>query len=192
MTDAPSFLVVVGGSWGGTAAVSTLLGRLTDACRAAIVIALHRAPTTDDKVLVGSLQRHSVLPVVEAEDKLPLAAGHVVLAPADYHVLIEQDHVALSTEAPVRFSRPSIDVLFESAAESWGDRVAAVVLTGANDDGARGVVAVKAAGGMAFVQDPATAERTEMPAAAIATGAVDRVLPVAAIAAAVDTLGATP
>ena len=185
-------IAVVGGSWGGSAAVSDLLSHLTPACRLSVVVALHRGVTqssaTQD-VLVNSLQRHSRLPVVEAEDKTELEAGCVYVAPSDYHVLIEDHHVALTTEAPVRFSRPSIDVLFESAADAYAEKVAAVLLTGANDDGARGLKAVRDRGGITFVQDPQTAERREMPEAAIATGAVDRVLPVTAIAAAIESLG---
>jgi two-component system chemotaxis response regulator CheB len=183
-------LAVVGASWGGSAAVSLLLSHLTDACRLPVVVALHRgvSASTED-VLVNSLQRHCVLPVVEAEDKTLLTPGQVLLAPSDYHLLIEDDHVALTTDAPVRYSRPSIDVLFESAADAYADRLAAVILTGANDDGARGLAVVKERGGRTFVQDPVTAERREMPDAAIATGAVDRILPVPAIAAALESLG---
>ena len=107
----------------------------------------------------------------------------------DYHLLVDEGELALSLDGPVRFSRPSIDVLFESAAVSYGERVVAVVLTGANDDGRRGAVAVKEAGGLVYVQDPASAERTEMPESVIASGAVDRVLPVLAIAAVLNQLG---
>lgn len=185
-------IAVIGGSWGGAAAVSALLSHLTPACRLQVVVALHRgaaAPSETQDVLVNALQRHSALPVAEAEDKTELQEGRVLVAPSDYHLLIEDSHVALTTEAPIRFSRPSIDVLFESAADAYGERVAAVLLTGANDDGARGLVAVKERGGITFVQDPKTAERCEMPEAAIATGAVDRILPVPAIAAALESLG---
>jgi two-component system chemotaxis response regulator CheB len=183
---------VVGGSWGGAAAVSDLLSHLSPACTLPLVIALHRGTTITDDVLTRALQKACPLPVAEAADKSPLEPGKVLLAPADYHVMIEDDHVALTTEAPVRFSRPSIDVLFESAADAYGERVVAVLLTGANDDGARGLVAVKRRGGRTFAQEPTTAERRTMPDAAIATGAVDRVLPVPAIAAALESLGARP
>ena len=188
-------IAVIGGSWGGSAAVSDLLSHLTAACKLPVVVALHRgigSTSATHDVLVNSLQRRSALPVVEAEDKTELEGGRVLVAPSDYHLLIEDHHVALTTEAPVRFSRPSIDVLFESAADAYGSGVAAVLLTGANDDGARGLVAVKQRGGITFVQDPQTAVRREMPEAAIATGAVDRVLPVPAIAAALESLGKRP
>ena len=180
-------LAAIGGSWGGTNAVAALLQALPDDFRLPVVLALHRSPSSDG-TLVAALQRHTRLQVVEAEDKMALEPGVLVIAPADYHLLVEDGHLALSLDAPVRFSRPSIDVLFESAAEAYGERLVAVLLTGANDDGARGIVAVKQRGGRTYAQDPATAERPEMPAAAIATGAVDRVLPVRAIAAALGTL----
>ncbi len=111
------------------------------------------------------------MPVEEAEDKLEIGPGRVYLAPPDYHLLVEPDGFALSVDERVQSSRPSIDV-----------RALAVVLTGANADGAAGVVAIKQRGGTTFAQDPASAERPEMPAAAIASGAVDHVLSLAGIA----------
>ena len=135
------------------------------------------------------MQSKTRLPVREAEDKDLIEPGHVYVAPADYHLLVDDGHFGLTLEGPVRFSRPSIDVLFESAAESYGNRVIAVVLTGANDDGCRGALAVKDAGGLVLAQDPATAERPEMPEGVIGTGAVDEVLPVAKIADVLNRLG---
>ena len=125
----------------------------------------------------------------EVDDKLPIEPSRVYLAPPDYHLLVERGHFSLSIEAPVRFSRPSIDVLFESAADAYGGRLVAVVLTGSNDDGRRGLCRVKEAGGMVLVQDPATAERREMPDAAIATGLADEVLPIPALASKLNELG---
>ena len=116
-------------------------------------------------------------------------AGRVYLAPRDYHLLVERGHFALSTEAPVYFARPSIDVLFESAADAYGEGVVGVVLTGANGDGARGLARIKAAGGLAVVQEPATARAPEMPSAAIEAADVDRVLPLPEIAAFLNGLG---
>lgn len=124
------------------------------------------------------------LKVREAEDKSPIEAGTVTIASADYHLLIDGGCYALSTERPVRWARPSIDVLFESAVNVLGAGVVAVVLTGANDDGARGAACVKAAGGVVLVEDPTTAEAATMPLAAIAASEVDRVLPIEEIAAA--------
>jgi two-component system chemotaxis response regulator CheB len=123
------------------------------------------------------------LPLREVEDKDVIEAGHVYLAPPDYHVIVEPGHLSLSLGERVQFSRPSIDVLFESAAVAYGPAVAAVVLTGANNDGTAGIEAVKRAGGITIVQDPSTAESRTMPEAAIASGAADKVLPLSEIAA---------
>jgi len=124
------------------------------------------------------LQRQTGWIVRDAEDKDRLASSTVYLAPAGYHLLVEEaGHLALSTEGPVRFARPSIDVLFESAAAAYRTGVVGVVLTGTNDDGAAGLAAIVARGGHAVVQDPATAERPAMPLAALATGINAAVLP---------------
>jgi two-component system, chemotaxis family, protein-glutamate methylesterase/glutaminase len=174
-------LVVVGGSWGGMRAVEELLDGLGDEVPAAIVVALHRGPT-DDPRLARLLQRHTALPVREAEDKDALRPGHVYVAPADYHTLVEADGtLGLSTEERVRYARPSIDVLFRSAADAYRERCVGVVLSGANDDGADGLRRIKELGGVTVVQEPGTAERSEMPAAAIAAADADAVLPLAEI-----------
>jgi len=182
-------VVVVGASWGGLHAVGDLLSELDGRCSLAVVIAQHRSADSSAEGYVQWVQQRCPLPVVEAEDKRPLEPGHVYVAPSDYHLLVDEGQLALSLEGAVRFSRPSIDVLFESAAESYGDRVVAVVLTGANDDGCRGALAVKDAGGTVLVQDPASAERPEMPASVIASGAVDQVLAIPEIARALNELG---
>ena len=161
-------LVVVGGSWGGMRAVEALLHGLGDDAPAAIVVALHRGPT-DDPRLARLLQRHTALPVREAEDKDELRPGRVYLAPADYHTLVEADGtLGLSTEERVRYARPSIDVLFRSAADAYRERCVGIVLSGANEDGADGLRRIKDLGGVAVVQEPGSAERSEMPVAAIA------------------------
>jgi two-component system chemotaxis response regulator CheB len=170
-------LVVVGASWGGLRAVGTLLGGLGETCPAAIVVGQHRGAAGGER-LAPLLQRHTRLHVKEAEDKDELARDTVYLAPPDYHTLIETDGtIALSTEEHVRHARPSIDVLFRSAAEAYRDRCVGVVLTGANADGAEGLALIKRLGGVAVVQDPRTAERREMPSAAIAATEADIVLP---------------
>lgn len=183
-----SRLAVVGASWGGMDAVGRLVAALEAANTFAIAVAQHRSPDAD-ATLLRYLEQRSPLPVVEVEDKTPIEPGHVYLAPPDYHLFVEPGSFALSTEGAVRFSRPSIDLLFESAAESYGSGVVAIVLTGANDDGCRGVVAVKDAGGVTIAQDPAEAERPEMPNGAIGSGAVDLVLPIGAIADTLNQLG---
>lgn len=181
-------LVVVGGSWGGLDAVGCIVSGLDEGCNVALAVALHRAVNSPEGALVSYIQARCVLPVVEAEDKEVVEPGKVYLAPADYHLLAEPGRFALSVDAPVLYSRPSIDVLFESAADAYGEESVGVILTGANDDGCRGLREVKRRGGMTVVQDPTTAVRREMPEAAIATGAVDKVLALDQIAAILNTL----
>ena len=168
MTDAPGVgydLVVVGTSWGGLAALKTLVGALPVSFRMAVTLVQHRHKDSDH-VLRALLQECSHLIVCEVEDKMPIEEGHIYVAPPDYHTLVEPGHYALSTEAPVRFSRPSIDVTFNSAADAYGHRVVGVVLTGANQDGATGLQRISELGGLAIIQDPKTAESATMPAAA--------------------------
>lgn len=170
-------LLVIGASWGGLRAVGAVLEGLGDESPAAIVVAQHRGPASGAR-LAQLLQRQTRLPVREAEDKDELTPGTVYLAAPDYHTLIEFDGtIALSTEEHVRHARPSIDVLFRSAAEAYRERCVGVVLTGANEDGAEGLALIKDLGGVAVVQDPRTAERREMPSAAIEATNADIVLP---------------
>jgi two-component system chemotaxis response regulator CheB len=182
MHGAPSQVVVLGASLGGLSAIPVILGALPRDFRNPVVIVQHRAILSDDAGLVEALQRGCPLMVREVEDKDRLTAGRVYLAPADYHLLIEGDHLTLSTEARVLHARPSIDVLFDSAAESHAERVVAVILTGASRDGVVGAQKVKERGGIVIVQDPAGAECRVMPSAAIAGVTVDRVLPLEQIA----------
>ncbi len=119
----------------------------------------------------------------DPDDKTPLENDHVYIGPPDYHVLVEEGILALSTDAPVQFARPSIDVLFVSAADAYGDRAIGIVLTGASADGAAGLARIKERGGVAIVQDPATSERRTMPDAALALTAADAVLPLEEIPA---------
>ena len=160
-------LVAMGASWGGLHAVETVLGALPADFGAPVVIAQHRQSSSNDNILVRLLDARCALTVCEAEDKQELDPGTVIVAPPDYHLLVETGSVALSVDAPLNFSRPSIDILFSSAADAYGDRVAGVVLTGANADGALGLSQIAERGGTAIVQDPETAERREMPEAAL-------------------------
>jgi two-component system chemotaxis response regulator CheB len=170
-------LVVIGASWGGLHAVGTVLDGLGDTSNAAFVVAQHRGAGGGER-LAPLLQRRTRMSVREAEDKDTLTPGSIYLAPPDYHTLIEADGtIALSTEEAVRHARPSIDVLFRSAAEAYRERCVGVVLTGANEDGADGLALIKSLGGVAVVQDPRTAERVEMPSAAIEATNADLVLP---------------
>ena len=171
-------LIAVGTSLGGLNALSTLLASLPPGLPVPIAIVQHRTTHADGSGLAKLLQEQTRLTVIEAEDKMPMAGGTVYLAPPDYHLLVEAPGLlALSTDAPVRSARPSIDVLFESAADAYGRRLLAVLLTGASADGADGLAAVKARGGRAIVEDPETAECRTMPAAGLAATAVDYVLP---------------
>jgi two-component system, chemotaxis family, protein-glutamate methylesterase/glutaminase len=170
-------LVAMGASWGGLHAIETVLSRLPDGFRTPIAIAQHRGAGLGSGALPRMLSLRSGVEVREAGDKDPVEPGGVYLAPPDYHLLVDPGGFALSTEEHVQHSRPSIDVLFDSAADTYGERLIGVILTGANDDGAYGLRRVKRRGGVTIVQDPATAERRDMPDAAIATGAADHVLP---------------
>ena len=181
-------LVAIGTSWGGLEALGRLLGGLRPGFSAPIVVVQHRGPSAAEGAMRHYLAERCPLTVVDAEDKDRLAAGHVYLAPPDYHLLVDVGSVALSLDAPVAYSRPSVDVLFESAAESYGPDLVAVVLTGANADGSRGAVKVAEAGGRVLVQDPEEAERPEMPAAAIATGVVHEVLTLEGLASRLDEM----
>jgi two-component system chemotaxis response regulator CheB len=158
-------LVVVGTSWGGLAALRTLVAGLPDSFQMAVTLVQHRHKDSDH-LLRTLLQERSSLEVCEVEDKMPLQHGRIYVAPPDYHTLVEPGHFALSTDAPVRYSRPSIDVTFSSAADSYAHRTVGVVLTGANADGADGLRRISDRGGLALVQDPDSAESRLMPAAA--------------------------
>ncbi len=174
--------VTIGTSAGGIEALGVLLPALQSTCPAAIFVVIH-LPRDRPSLLRNLFVPKCALPVTEAEDKLPVEGGRIYFAPPDYHLLIEPGidgeptRCALSVDDPVRYSRPSIDVLFESAAEHYADRLMGVILTGANDDGARGLEAVARAGGITVVQDPATAMVDALPAAAVRTGFAQHVLP---------------
>jgi two-component system chemotaxis response regulator CheB len=171
-------LIVIGTSWGGLDAVSRLLGGLHDDVRQPIVVAQHRSAESEEGGLARLLSHHTRRVVSDPDDKTPLERDHVYVAPPDYHVLVENGHLALSTEGPVQYARPSIDVLFESVADAYAERAVGIVLTGANEDGARGLALIKRRGGVAIVQDPSTSERRAMPDAALAATSADAVLPI--------------
>jgi two-component system chemotaxis response regulator CheB len=170
-------VIAIGASWGGLLAVGTLLEGIPHELDQAIVVAQHRSADSSRGVLASLLQRHISRPVSEPGDKQAIEPRQVYIAPADYHLLVERGHFALSVDARVQFARPSIDVLFESVAVAYRDRAIGIVLTGANEDGAAGLAAIKRNGGVSIVQDPHTAERRTMPDAAIAGSLADAVLP---------------
>ncbi|MDQ3081605.1 MAG: chemotaxis protein CheB [Gemmatimonadota bacterium] len=158
-------IAVVGASWGGLAAISQLLAALPAGFAIPLAVVQHRSRHADN-LLAALLQDITALRVVDVEDKEPLEPGSVYIAPANYHMLVENGHLSLSTDPQVRFSRPSIDVTFISAADTYQSKTLGIVLTGANDDGARGLEHIVKLGGRAIVQDPATAESPTMPSAA--------------------------
>jgi two-component system chemotaxis response regulator CheB len=180
-------LIVAGASLGGFNALATLLGALPENFPLPLAVVQHRSIDSDELLSI-LLRRTCQLPIAEVEDKQPILPGCVYIAPANYHLLVEKNHFALSVDERVQFARPSIDVLFESAADAYRDKVVAILLSGSNEDGAHGIARVKARGGLAIVQDPASAESARMPAAAIAGTAVDHVLPLAGIAELVNDL----
>ncbi|MFL5893781.1 MAG: chemotaxis protein CheB [Thermoleophilaceae bacterium] len=175
-------VVVVGASWGGLYALMDLLGALPTDFGAPVVVVQHRAPDADDSRLATVLGRFSALPVRDADDKQRLERGHVYLAPADYHVLVGDGVVELSTEELVHWSRPSVDVLFESAADAYGSDAVAVLLTGLGQDGAAGLMRVREAGGATIVQEPSSAMQGAMPQAGIDAGGAVEVMPLEEIA----------
>jgi two-component system chemotaxis response regulator CheB len=179
-------LIVIGASAGGVEALIVLLRALPPTLRAAVLIVLH-LPRDRRSVLADVFRPHCAVPVREAQDKDPVEPGTVYIAPADYHLLVDEARsLALSVDELVHFSRPSVDVLFEAAADVYGERTLAVLLTGGSDDGAAGLAAVRRAGGWTIVQDPRTARVPMMVEAALALGPVDLVLPLEGIA---DVLG---
>lgn len=177
-------LVAIGASYGGLYALMDLLGALTTDFPCPLVIVQHRSShDADEHRLAHVLSRYSALPVTDAEHGDELEPGHVYLAPADYHVMIEDGRCELTVDELVEYSRPSIDVLFESVARAYGPEVVGVLLTGFGRDGTRGMAAIRAAGGHTIAEDPETALQATMPRHAIEAGAASEVLTLDAIAA---------
>ena len=162
-----SRLIILGASRGGLHAIGAVLSALPAGFGVPVLVIQHRAEEEGGR-LEQLLDRCGPLTVREVDDKTPLSPGCVHLAPPGYHVLVEDGHLALSTEGRVSHSRPSLDVAFETAAEAFGPALIGVVLTGANEDGAAGLAAVRRRGGIGIVQDPDDSESPAMPAAALA------------------------
>ncbi|HZV92393.1 MAG TPA: chemotaxis protein CheB [Caldimonas sp.] len=181
--------VAIGASAGGVEALSVLLPALPAGLAMPVFVVLH-LPRERPSLLVDIFQPKCALPVREAEDKEPVEPGVVYIAPPDYHLLVDAGpRIALSADEPVHFSRPSIDVLFESAADIYADRLLAIVLTGANEDGAAGAAAVERAGGKVLVQDPDSAQASLMPASTIKRVGTAVVRDLAGLAALLASLG---
>ncbi len=179
--------LLVGASSGGVHAIGALLKGLAPAFKPSVVVVQHVAP--DHSSLAQVYARSAHVPVVEATARVRIEPRHVYVAPPGYHLLVEKsERFALSVDEKVRWSRPSIDVLFESAADVWGALAIGVILTGANDDGARGLAALRSRGGKAIVQQPEDAESPAMPRAALAAAGADFVLPLNEIAPCINHL----
>jgi two-component system, chemotaxis family, protein-glutamate methylesterase/glutaminase len=174
-------VIVMGTSWGGLSAMTKLLRGLPKTFPIPIVVVQHRGKDSE-KLLGQILQDATDLKVCEIEDKDQLCSGTVHLAPANYHVMLEPGYASLTIEEPVRFSRPSIDVTFTSAGDTYRTAAIGVVLTGANEDGARGLAHIVKRGGRALVQDPKTAEIPIMPQAAIKAVPTAEVVPLSKLA----------
>lgn len=183
--------VVVGASAGGIEALFALLGGLPADYPLPILVVLH-LPEHHDSKLAEVFAPRLALPVQEARAHAPVPRG-VSFAPSGYHLLVEADRTfSLSCEAPVLFSRPSIDVLMESCADAYGTRLAGILLTGASADGARGLARIRETGGLAAVQSPQEAQHPVMPGAAVAMADPQLVLPLAQLHALLLRLGARP
>ncbi|MCP4220628.1 MAG: chemotaxis protein CheB [bacterium] len=169
-------LVVIGASAGGLHALHRVLSALPDAYSLPVIIVQHLSPDSDG-YMVQYLNMNCLISVKEVEEKEEILPGVVYIAPPNYHVLVEEDEtLSLSVEDRVNFARPSIDVLFETAAEAYGARLVGIILTGANNDGSLGLKAVKENGGLTMVQDPKDATNDAMPLAAIECTKADHIL----------------
>ena len=181
--------IVIGASAGGVEALGLILPRLPAKFRPSLLIVLH-LPRERPSLLVEIYEKRCALPIREADDKEPIEPGTVYFAPPDYHMLVERNRqIALSTEEPVHFSRPSVDVLFESAADAFGSRLLGVILTGANEDGAAGLHAIHRAGGVTVVQQPDSAKVPLMVVSALQRNPADFVLSLPEIAELLKGLG---
>lgn len=167
MTPLPIEAVVMGSSAGAIESLSAILPALPRSFPTPILVVIH-LPAERDCRIVEIFQDRCVMEVCEAEDKMPLRPGVVYFAPADYHLLVEEDRrLSLSSDEPVHFSRPSIDVLFETAADAYEEQLLGVILSGANKDGAQGLRKIAERGGQTLVQEPQEAIADTMPLAAI-------------------------
>lgn len=168
--------IVIGVSSGGLKALKLIFSALPSGFATPIIVVQHIGPRSENswiKLLNGSC----IIPIKEADEKEKVVSGNIYIAPSNYHLLIEKDRsFSLTIDERVNFARPSIDVLFESAAEAYKEKLIGIILTGANSDGTKGVKRIKECGGLVIVQDPATAESSYMPASAIAAIQPDHIL----------------
>ena len=169
-------LVCIGASWGGLEAIGRVLADLPAEIDLPIAIAQHRHPDSHEGALAELLQAQTDRPVLDVEDKMPIEPRRVYIAPPNYHLLVERGSFALSVDDRIKFARPSIDVLFETAADAYGRGVIGIVLTGMGKDGARGLKEIRKRGGHTLAQDEASCVVFGMPKEAVELGAAELVL----------------
>lgn len=187
----PADLIVIGASAGGVEAVGQLLAAVPNDFPFAVLIVLH-LPPEGPNALAAIFSRKCARPVKEAEDKETIVPGTMYVAPADYHLLVETDYsLSLSRDEARHYSRPSIDMLFESAALAGRNKVLGILLTGANRDGAEGMKQISECGGQCWVQDPSDALSPAMPEAAIGLMTPDRILTLEAMASCLNKMRRT-
>lgn len=173
--------IVIGSSAGGLKALKKLLTKFGKDFKIPIIIVQHTSPNSDNYITTY-LNDLCELEIKEADEKEPITGGHVYFAPPNFHLMVEEDFsLSLSVEDRVNFARPAIDVLFDTAADCYKAELIGIVLTGANNDGSRGLKKIKRLGGLTIVQDPETAEVESMPVSAIKTTKVDHILSLTAI-----------
>lgn len=181
--------ITIGGSAGVIDALLKIFSHLPETFSLPIIVVCHLHPR-DGGDLIELFSRQVRLKVKEAADKGPIEAGHIYFPTANYHLLVERDRTfALSVDEKVKYARPSIDVLFDSAAVAWEDELIGILLTGANSDGSTGIRAIKQYGGLTIAQDPGEAKHPIMPQAAIDTGDVDHILTIEEISDFLESLG---
>ncbi|OYW33625.1 MAG: hypothetical protein B7Z41_04855 [Rhizobiales bacterium 12-66-7] len=180
--------IVIGASAGGPAALQTIMAGLCADIHVAVIVVVHVKADTED-LMSPLLDRSSKWPVTTARERTRIEPGHAYVAPPGYHLLIERDRrFSLSVDKRISFSRPSIDVLFESAADAYGANLVGVLLTGANADGAAGMKRIREAGGTALIQDPADAAVPIMPQAALDMAGADLCAPLPELVAALNRM----
>jgi two-component system chemotaxis response regulator CheB len=180
-------IVAIGSSAGGIKALEIILSALPKDFPVPILIVQHLDPH-HKSLIVDIMQRHSKLRVIEAIDGDTMKPSTVYIAPPNRHLLVNEGNIQLTSTAFFHFSRPSIDLLFESIAATFGERAIGIILTGSGQDGSMGIKAIKETGGTTIAQDEATSEYGSMPQSAISTGMVDLVLPIQEIAPAIIAL----
>lgn len=177
MTTTPRYkCIVMGVSSGGMNALSTIIPNFPKEFPIPVIVVQHISPSSDN-YMTRYLDSISKVTVKEVDEKEKLQKGFVYTAPPNYHVLVEEDEtLSLSVEDRINFARPSVDVLFESAADVFGSQLIGIILTGANNDGSMGIKQIKEKGGLTIVQDPETSEVNGMPNAALSATKIDHIL----------------